>query len=199
MQAMRVLTFFMLLVLAQEASSQSLKKFRVGIGMGYLTTDPESGIGFNYDVGYRIKDNVLVGFKAESAFVSENTIVSKTIFYQYYFNSTNTFRPFAGLGAGIYTPTGKSMGGGCTPGPGFSELHSTNIQTQFGVAPRVGFDHRHFTVTVEWNLAGKSRATRSNNLDPTDEYYVAPYTDYFRNTYLSWRIGFFFGGGRKDR
>lgn len=84
--------------------------------------------------------------------------------------STKTVRPFAGLGAGIYTVAGVS----------FSDLGediAVGAATKFGFAPRVGLEAGHFRAAVKYNFAGKDNNIKYN--------------------YLSFKVGFFFGGGRK--
>ena len=192
----KIIFLGVLFLLSLEIAAQDFKKFRVGFGISYLADHPGVDAGLSWEAGYRIKDNALIGFKAESAFASGNTINSKTVFFQHYFPSSNRFRPFAGVGAGIYRPT-NSMIGGCSPGP--FQTHTTNEETKFGFYPRAGFDYRHFTMTLEWNIAGTSSAIVSNDAPPTDIEYIAPHTEYMRNNYLSLKMGFFLGGGRKKK
>jgi hypothetical protein len=98
------------------------------------------------------------------------------------------------LGAGFYRPS-NLMSFGCSAGP--YETHSMNEQTKFGISPRIGFDHKHFTMSLEYNLVVNSGATIYNDAPPSDIQYIAPHTEYFRNDYLSLHIGFFLGGGSK--
>ena len=86
----------------------------------------------------------------------------------YYFN-TNSFRPFAGIGAGLYRNAAVSLD---------SDDMEGDMQTgsKFGFAPRVGFEYGHFRTAIEYNVAGKA-----GNIN---------------NNYLGIKLGFFIGGGR---
>ena len=84
----------------------------------------------------------------------------------YYFN-TNRFRPFVGAGVGVYRNASMDIN---------SDSDTPETSTQFGFAPRAGFELGHFRTAIEYNVAGKSGEISNN--------------------YLGIKLGFFFGGGR---
>ena len=191
----RVLFFAMLLMTFYSVTAQEYKKFRAGFGLSYLQQGIDWGAAASFEVSYRIKDNILVGYRGESAATpsNSNTISSRSLNSQYYFAGYRSFRPFVGIGAGVFRP-GNSMSGGCG-GPNMD--HTWNVETKFGVYPRIGFDLRHLSITLDWNIAGSSKSTMGNGLSPSEHGYDPPHTVYLKNNYLSLKIGFFIGGGKK--
>jgi outer membrane protein W len=89
----------------------------------------------------------------------------------YYFNS-NKFRPFAGLGLGLYSIAGtkieSSMGGVTAT----AEIEGSS---SFAALLRAGFDFSHLRVTASYNIAFS---------DPSFSF-------------LGITVGFYIGGGRK--
>jgi hypothetical protein len=180
----------LLVITAIAVHAQDFKKFRVGVGAGYAMPGGEGakgGVCFYMEPGYRINDAMIVGLRMESAVVvrgySEDIgsadldiagIGSYTINGQYYF-SNEGFRPFAGLGLGIYSLAAVKFDDG-----GATET-AVQSESKFGFYPRVGFDAGHFTLQLEYNLI------------PATEYAGGE----FKNSYLGIKVGGFFGGGRK--
>jgi hypothetical protein len=182
---------FFLLLTAVAVQAQEFKKFRVGLGGGYAMPGGEGakgGVCFYLEPGYRVMDALIVGLRMESAVVvrgfSEDIgandldiagIGSYTLNGQYYF-SNEGFRPFAGLGFGMYSLAAIKY----DDGSGTTET-AVQSESKFGFYPRVGFDSRHFTMQIEYNLI------------PATEYAGGE----FKNSYLGIKVGGFFGGGRK--
>jgi hypothetical protein len=180
----------LILFVAVAAHAQDFKKFRVGVGGGYAMPGGEGakgGVCFYLEPGYRVNDALIVGLRMESAVVvrgfSEDIgsadldiagIGSYTLNGQYYF-SNEGFRPFAGLGFGMYSLAAVKFDDG-----GATET-AVQSESKFGFYPRVGFDARHFTLQIEYNLI------------PATEYAGGE----FKNSYLGIKVGGFFGGGRK--
>lgn len=183
-----VLCFVLFAALAVNA--QEFKKFRVGVGLGYAMPGGEGskgGICFAVEPGYRLNDQIIVGLRMESAVIvrgySESVddaeldiagIGSYTLNGQYYF-SNEGFRPFVGLGFGIYSLAAVKIDG--------VDDEIAASESKFGFYPRLGFDAGHFTMQLEYNLIP---ATKVDGLDGE-----------FKNSYLGIKIGGFFGGGRK--
>ncbi len=91
---------------------------------------------------------------------------------------------FIGLGAGIYKPSTSYFLN--------NEQYATgNEQYTFGFYPRIGFDFGHLTVAVDYNIAGTSRNTLTNENTGTSS------NGELKSDYASVKIGFFIGGGRK--
>ncbi|HRX01299.1 MAG TPA: outer membrane beta-barrel protein, partial [Cyclobacteriaceae bacterium] len=104
------------------ASAQEYKPVKVGLGLGYASPGGDGakgGVLLYLEPAYRVNDAIAVGLRLESAVIARGVTVtsggtsvssdaevkanaSYTVNGQYYF-SNNSFRPFAGLGLGIYS------------------------------------------------------------------------------------------------
>jgi outer membrane protein X len=188
-----ILTF--VLLVSSMGYAQEFRKFKVGVALGYAGATGYGSSGgaiFTLEPAYRLQDNLSVGLRLESAVItrgySQNfsgsadinvaAIGSYSVNGQYYFGS-GAFRPFAGLGLGLfsmaavdYNVTGSS-----------GSIDAAAAESKFGFYPRVGFDYRHFTISADYNV-----------ISDTKDLYG---TGSFQNSYFGIRIGGFFGGGRK--
>jgi len=109
---------------------------------------------------------------------------SYTINGQYYF-SNNTFRPFVGVGLGMFTTAAASAD--------ISGLGSVSISastTLFGFYPRVGFDLGHFNFSIDYNIL----PAQSTQVDLGAFGIQTQTTNY---TYIGIRLGASIGGGKK--
>jgi outer membrane protein W len=184
----RISTVLLLIVLtAATAVAQEYKAFRVGIGLGYANASgkgAKGGVLWALEPGYRVNDQILANLRIEGAvigrgYVDETSasvdvaaLGSYTLNGQYYFNNNN-FRPFVGVGFGMFSLAAVSVSAG-TGGGSSSAVAAAN---KIGFYPRVGFDAGHFTVNLDYN--------------------IVPETAGIKNSYLGIRIGGFFGGGKK--
>ncbi len=186
----RISTVLLLMIVtAAAAIAQEYKSFRVGTGLGYAMASgkgAKGGVLFYLEPGYRVNDQILANLRMEGAvvgrgYVNESTstasvsvaaLGSYTLNGQYYFNNNN-FRPFAGLGFGLYSLAAASVTAGTTGGSSTAVAAANKI----GFYPRVGFDAGHFTLSLDYNLV--------------------PETSGIKNSYIGIRFGGFFGGGRK--
>lgn len=184
----KITLIFTLLLCASAVFGQEFKKFRVGLGLGYAKPGGEGakgGICFAVEPGYRLNDQLMVGLRMESAVVirgfSESVegfdlgiagIGSYTLNGQYYFKNEG-FRPFAGLGFGLYSLAAVTIDG--------VDEDVAKAESKFGFYPRLGFDAGHFTMQLEYNLIPATKVEGGE----------------FKNSYLGIKIGGFFGGGRK--
>lgn len=166
-----------------KAQSTNFKPFKVDVAFGYAVpsgSGSKGGVLFAVEPKYAINNDITLGLRLESALTAGAIVtdgvsvagnIKATSSYlltgDYYFNKTG-FRPFAGLGVGLYDLAGV-------------ELDESNLDvsgaTKFGFAPRVGFETGHFRTAVEYNFAGKESGVNYN--------------------YLGFKIGFFLGGGKK--
>ncbi len=179
---------------SSHAQTTVFKAFRVGLGGGYAIPSGEGskgGVLFYLEPNYAINDNLSFGLRMEFAIMargyatsSNNTLNSDfdvsavgsyTLNSQYYFN-TNGFRPFIGAGIGLYSFASSTVSDGNDP-------YTVASGSQLGFYPRVGFDAGHFTVSLDYNIIGKTKIEGSDNS--------------FKNNYFGIRVGGFFGGGRK--
>jgi len=185
-----LVSFF--LAFAVVVNAQDYKKFRVGLGLGYAISGgngASGGVLATIEPGYRLQDNILLGLRLESALVTRGfsedlgdsfsfdvaAIGSYTVNGQYYFNN-NGFRPFVGLGLGLYSLAAISV-----ESEG-QEVGEVDAETKFGFYPRVGFDAGHFTLAMDYNLIP------STTVEGADGE--------FKNSYIGIRAGFFIGGGK---
>jgi hypothetical protein len=189
MKKISTVVFFVLLT-ALAVKAQEFKTFRVGVGAGYAKpggAGSGGGVLFTIEPGYRVTDQILVNLRWESAAVIRGTvndtgadldvagIGSYTLNGQYYL-SDNAFRPFVGVGFGMYKLAAVTVSGGT----GGSSTAAA-AESKFGFYPRIGFDARHFTLNLDYNFIPNT-TVGSNE---------------FKNSYIGIRLGGYFGGGRK--
>ncbi len=185
--------FALCMLFTVAANAQEFKKFKVGLGGGYAIpggNGAKGGVLFYLEPSYKIQDNLQLGLRmewaamargysesVESAEFKVSTSGSYTLNAQYYF-SNNSFRPFVGAGFGMYSIKAAQV-----EFDGQTQDLGLDDETKFGFYPRVGFDAGHFTLSIDYNLVGK---TKNDNFDGS-----------FNNNYIGIRLGGFFGGGRK--
>lgn len=189
-----LLLFVLVSTIAFSVDAQDYKKFRVGLGLGYASPSGDGakgGVLLYLEPGYRINDDILLNLRLESAIMargvegadesasfSVSSSGSYTLNGQYYFTKNN-FRPFVGLGFGMYSIVAASVD------VGGQNVALGQDEGKFGFYPRVGFDAGHFHMTIDYNLIGKS--TADIGFGETIEQ---------KNSYLGLRLGFHIGGGR---
>jgi outer membrane protein W len=169
-----------------NAQSETFKPFKVDLATGYAIPSgkgSKAGVVLAIEPKYAINDNITLGLRIEGAITARGYVdasgeeftgdVKASGSYlatgDYYFN-TNKFRPFAGLGIGIYSLASASVD--------MMDEEETVVESgsKFGGAPRVGFEFGHFRTALEYNVVGK--------------------TGKINNNYMSIKLGFFIGGGR---
>jgi hypothetical protein len=194
----KISTVVVLILLAAVAvNAQEYKKFRVGTGIGYAMPGGEGsggGILWALEPGYRVNDKILANFRYEAAAIIRGTvdatsasfdiagIGSYTVNGQYYLMDGG-FRPYVGLGLGMFSIAAASVEGNSSGGS-----VSETAGTKFGFYPRLGFDARHFTINIDYNFIPNTEATITSGTTST--------TTEFKNSYIGIRVGGFFGGGR---
>jgi outer membrane protein W len=187
---------------AVAVQAQDYKKFRVGVGGGAAIPSGDGskgGVLFYFEPGYRLTDDLIVNLRVEAAIMARgsasssgdaadfdvSTNSSYTVNGQYYFKKGN-FRPFAGVGFGIYKYSALEFD---SDDANEAVNFSGTDESKFGFYPRVGFDFRHFTLSIDYNIVGKSTAKAT--FDGTTV------SGDIKNSYLGIRIGGYFGGGKK--
>lgn len=207
----KILLMCFALACTLAAPAQNFKKFRVGIGVGYAkpSGSGSQGGGLVYlEPSCRLSDAFSLGLRMEWAIVASglsgsaidmesfdlSTQASYTLNMQYYLG-TNNFRPFLGVGLGLYNLSamktdvivvdGIDLTGQGQPQTHTETLSLSDAQSKFGFYPRLGFDLGHFTLSIDYNFIPNTRTTVSGS-DAS-----------FRNSYLGVRLGANFGGGRK--
>ena len=160
-----VVCLFTLLV-ALPCFSQDYRKFEVEPGMGYLLGggDVAGGLGFYVEPRYNINNLFSAGLYMGGAFlglkngdkVEPGILGSYLITGDYNVNlKGDFFRPFAGLGLGLYTMPQIAIN------ISNAKLPDIESQTSFGLMPRVGFELANTVrFTLGYNLIF-SKQTRS--------------------------------------
>ncbi len=150
--------------MAQEGKSGNriFKKFKVDISLGYAVPAQSTGSGkkggllFVIEPKYNVMDQLAIGLRMEGAAMvrvnEEGEEGDVKINYSYiatgdYYFSNNKFRPFGGLGAGIYTFGNKHLDENSDEGD--IKIPRTS---EFGVLARVGFEYGHLRVGAEYNI-----------------------------------------------
>jgi hypothetical protein len=181
----KLILLFVLLgtALLSRAQSPDYRSFKFDIGLGYaLPSDgsgTQAGAAFTLQPTYRLTDDFAIGLRVEAAAigyknsetdnVKVSALASACPTAEYYL-SDNYFRPFVGVGLGLFDQ--ESVGGNTSNGNGVTVSART---TGFGAFPEIGFEVGHFRMSAEYNFAGHS------------------------NNYAALNIGAFFGGGRKKK
>lgn len=189
----RRFTFVLFALMASTALfAQEYKQFKVGLGLGYILTDNTQGIAIYLEPAYRIEDHISVGLRLELAGgtsriddpeVEVGFHSSYTLNGQYYF-SNGDFRPLIGLGMGIYQTT--SLGSDGTTNTG-----DLDLSPELGIYPRVGFDYGSLNVIIDYNFLPVSEGALSSA--PNNRVVKV------KNSYLSLKLGFSIGGGKKSK
>jgi outer membrane protein W len=172
-----------------QAQSPTFKPFKVDVAVGYAVPDghgAKAGLVFAVEPKYVLNDKFTIGLRMEAAataraYVDNNGYMksadvkasgSYLATGDYYF-STNKFRPFAGIGAGVFSLAAASID------DSGEEVSAVASSTRFGAAPRIGFEFGHFRTAVEYNIVGK--------------------VGKISNNYIGIKAGFFIGGGRLEK
>jgi hypothetical protein len=184
-------------ILVFHTEAQEFKRFKVGLGTGLaiLFRNNASAELFYVEPGYRITDDLLVNLRLENAFILtnnrnyENTMEGLRSFSvngQYYFGTKN-FRPFAGLGIGMFRiPTYDAQ----LTGAGISYGYANKP----GFYTRSGFDFGHLNLSLDYNFV---TPTTEEDIIMSGQVPIVNKTK-VANSYLGFRIGLTLGGGQKS-
>lgn len=176
--------FVFQLVTAQDAKTNEriFKKFKVDVSLGYAMPQESGGEGtkagalFAVEPKYAVMDELSVGLRMEGAVMANIDMNgekgSAKANYSYlatgdYYFSNKKFRPFGGIGAGIFTFASVDLSNENT------SLDNIPISSKFGFMARTGFEYGHLRIGVEYNFVAQ------------------------KSGYLSLKIGAVIGGGRK--
>jgi outer membrane protein X len=152
------------LLVAVHAEDFEYKPFRVDLGLGYAIPKGGGGVAFQVEPKYSITPQISAGIRWQGAIMARNISVGETTVEasaqlnsswlatgDYHFTQSK-FRPYAGLGLGVYPLAAVSVND--------QEVAGT-AQTNFGFLLRAGFDISHFRLGVEYDFAGKDAAKNS--------------------------------------
>jgi outer membrane protein W len=193
---MKKAVLLLLCLVAFSASAQEFKPFKVNLSLGYakpLGAGASAGFLLALEPKYSLNDNLELGLRLESA------IVARAFSYQNqtgdaevkglgsylltgnYFFSTENFRPYVGVGAGLYTVAGTTV---TIVNGQANDNYVVQGETKFGLMGRAGFKAGHFNLSVEYNAVPKSSSKlQSVTLES-------------KNAYVGIKLGVDIGGGR---
>ncbi len=195
---MKKITFGILfLFTAAVASAQTFKPFKVDLSTGYAIPSgkgAKGGILFVVEPKYAVIDNLSVGLRLEGAVMARgfSTVqdedaevdVKASASYlataDYYFTE-NTVRPFAGVGAGLFSLASASAN---STGSG-----SVGTGSKFGGMLRAGTEIGHFRIGLEYNLVPTTNVTMVDTQGNETQGKA-------KNSYIGIKIGAVIGGGR---
>ncbi len=199
--------FFLLASIAMgfAAQAQEFKPFKVNVSIGAAIPSGGGGVLFAVEPKYGISDQIDIGLRLEGAGMARNVVVngnstsgdakfaSSYLLTGNYMLSTAGFRPFIGIGAGLFGvgSTGVVVNG---TGPNAQTYNGTiSAGSVFGGMARAGFKTGHFVLGVEYNLVPNTSSIvyddkAVNKLGTSVES---------KNSYVGVKLGFDIGGGRR--
>ena len=193
------------LLIGFAAQAQEFKPFKVNVSLGAALPSGGGGVLFAVEPKYGINDKIDVGLRLELAAMARATTVNGVtstgdvqgaasyLLTGNYMLSNNNFRPFVGVGAGLYSIASTAV---TVTGTGSGSQTSNGeiaAGSKFGGMVRAGFKAGHFVVGLEYNLIP---ATNSVLLDSKGTVQVGK-TVQSKNSYVGVKIGFDIGGGRQ--
>jgi len=178
-------------------AQDDFKPFKVDLSVGYAIpggSGSKSGVLFAFEPKYAVNQLVTVGLRMEAAVVARGyngfdadggdidvkASGSYVLTGDHYFSGNYSFRPFAGVGGGIYTIAAASVSNG-------GDAVAGEASSKFGGLFRAGFEAGHFRVGAEYNLVPESKLQDINGGGTITS----------NNSYIGLKIGFCIGGGRR--
>ena len=164
----KILTGMLILLTVQFANAQSedentFKKLKVDVSLGYAIpqgSGTKGGAIFVIEPKYAVLQEVSVGLRMEGAALAnidasgntgKVTVLGSYLATGDYYFTSNKFRPFAGVGAGLYQSASASI----------TSDYSTVVTpttSQFGFMARAGFEYGHLRLGVEYNVLKKNQS-----------------------------------------
>ncbi|MBO0940036.1 hypothetical protein J2I47_26055 [Fibrella sp. HMF5335] len=198
-------SFCLALTVTVAAQAQSIyKPFKVNVSIGAAIPSGGGGALFAIEPKYGINDQIDVGLRIEGAAMARNVVVngntssgdaqfaSSFILTGNYMFSDEGFRPFVGIGAGIYGVAGTGFT--ATSGTGGTATNGNIAAASvFGGMGRVGFKTGHFVLGVEYNLIPNSNSVVYDSQGTTK----VGTSVQSKNSYAGIKVGFDIGGGRR--
>jgi len=185
---------------AKGQDAVNLKPFKVDLSVGYAIPGGEGtkgGIVLAVEPKYAVIPNLAIGLRMEGAIIAKfsgydedgnamNTKVKAAGSYlatgDYYFTNNYALRPFAGVGAGIFSLAGIEVN---------SSSENISGGSKFGGMVRGGIEAGHFRIGLEYNIVPK---TTFEGYDSNGNFVTGLTSS---NNYMGIKIGAVIGGGRK--
>jgi hypothetical protein len=188
------------LVIGGDASAEAehYEPVRVDAGMTGSTVgvSDRNGVGFVAEIKVNAHDNIAVGGRVEIAVMFGGLVGDEALPFGMaaaallkgeYLLGTGPVRPFAGVGAGLYSIGSHTI----VSDPNGNNGISTTSGRYFGVAPEIGLDLGRLRLAATYNaILGTSVEYRQTTGG-------IEYRETFSQSYLSLEASFRFGGGRK--
>lgn len=187
---LRLIIISIILFSGATLSAQEYKKFKVGLGAGYVGTDNTNGLALYFEPAFRVEDHVSVGLRIELAGrasgIQETDFEvgfhsSYTLNGQYYL-SNGEFRPLVGLGMGVYQTVSFAS-------DDTNLVDDTDITPELGIYPRIGFDYGPMNIIIDYNFLPVAEGADST--DPKNP------VKRIKNSYLAFKVGVSIGGGKR--
>jgi outer membrane protein X len=188
----KTIFFYSLLFITVSNSlgqSVNYKAFKVDLGMLYAFPSDASfdgGAGFYLEPKYNLTDNVALGLRLETALLALNyidpvdlsihTVAASLSSYAAtidYYVTEKYFRPFVGMGIGLYQLSVADISLDVT-GPNVT----VSSEPHFGFVPRIGVLIGHFRLALAYNV-------------------ITGVEEEFGANYMAIKIGWEIGGGKK--
>lgn len=181
-----------------SAESEHYEQIRVDAGMtgSSVSVSDRNGVGFVTEIKVNAHDNIAVGGRVEVAMMFGGNVGAEELPFGLaasalakaeYLLGTGLVRPFAGIGAGLYSMGSHTIVSDPNGGSGIS----TTSGRYFGVAPEVGLDVGRLRLAVTYNaILGTSVEYRQTSGG-------IEHREVLSQNYLSFEMSFRFGGGRK--
>jgi len=181
MKKLLLLSALLAFAVLAKAQSSTYRAFKFDIGFGYAIPTANSGGGtkagvtFTLQPHYRLSDDFAVGVRIEGAglgYVDESGNGKTKVQLLESYCATGEYYLAKGgfrpfVGAGVGFFSQSSVQGNS------GTVTLVSGATNAGFFPEVGFEAGHFRMSADYDIAG-------NN-----------------NNYVAFKIGFFFGGGKK--
>jgi hypothetical protein len=188
---MKKIVLVAMLFISASAAAQHYRKFLFALDVGMPNSKLKPAGLFTMEPAYRVNDKIAIGFRMETVgFVStiggnNLSLSSMGINGHYYFDLP--VRTFCGLGIGLYNPSNNFI------------MSNTETQSQrngLGIYPRIGLEFGHARLTLEYNFIQNMNDYVSPEFNPMMPLAQGHY-EIVNKSYLSLKIGFFIGGGKK--
>ena len=159
-----LLTICLLAIFAISANAQINQGFKFDLGFGYgfggssnggdvtgrvglgYYLEPRYGLNEQFTLGFRFGGDILGGGEfsdnIDDSSLDLAGVGSYLVTAEYHF-SENTFRPFGGLGVGLYSSDAVTIS---------NDEATASSSSTIGVMPRLGFNLGHFRTALNYNF-----------------------------------------------